>query len=191
MTIKSKKDLFIWLGMIYFCPAIITFAAFMNKDFDKISIIIITITWLLCTLLAIYFIIDYRKPYKFFYLLDYETFINYMKEEEKFCVDNNLEAGFHYYLYQNNIRVEVQAWYHGFSNINEEQQKGTIYYWNKEECNVPLENFIESKINKNNNLILIELIDSDSITLNKFKDSHKELDIGKYIIENNILIEKQ
>ena len=25
--------------------------------------------------------------------------------------------------------------YLSFSNINEEQQKGTIYYWNKEECN--------------------------------------------------------
>lgn len=128
MTIKSKKGLFIWLAMIYFCPAIITFVAFMNKEVDKVSIIIITIFWLLCTLLAIYFIIDFRKPYKFFYLLDYETFINYMKEEEKFCIDNKLEAGFHYYLYQNNIKIEVQAWYYVFSNINEEQQKGTIYY---------------------------------------------------------------
>lgn len=131
------------------------------------------------------FFLTRKKSFPFSYLLDYETLIQYMKEEDKFNCDNKLEAGFHYYFYQNDKKIEAQAWYYTFSSSKTEKDKGIIYYWNNEEFH-SLDSLIENKIEKFDGYVLIELIDGDSTLLNEFRENHKELDVAMYIKNLNI-----
>ncbi len=148
--------------------------------------IVLGIIWLIAIVIScVVLIYNKKNPYPFFYLVDYETLIQYMKKEEEFAFTNQLEAGFHYYLYQNNNKIEIQAWYNVFSKFESEKIKGNIYYWDKEEFD-SLNNLIESHIKPFDGYILIELIDADDVMLNKFKENHKELDVVSYVEKLNV-----
>ena len=182
-NVKNKKDLFIWLILIYIIPIILSIVMFLDWDAKNglLMGIILGVIWLLA-IIGSYFLLksNHKNPYPFSYLLDYDTLIKYMQEEEKTSFDNKLEAGFHYYLYDNNEKVEVQSWHYTFSNSAEEKAKGNIYYWNKEEFN-SLNSLIETHLKKFDNYVLIELADFDSVMLNEYKKNHPELDVAKYI----------
>ncbi len=184
----TKKSLIPLLVLIFASPIIISIVMIFqwNPENGILMGVIIGIIWAFAFFTSYICIKEVKNnPYPFSYLLDYETLIKYMKEEEKFSFDNKLEGGFHYYLYQNNEKIEVQAWYYTFSSIESEKEKGNIYYWNKEEFN-SLDSLIENKIKRFDGYILIELIDSDNKMLNDFKETHKELDVVKYIENLNI-----
>ena len=181
----SKKDSYIWLALIYIVPIIISVVMILQWDNNNALImgIVLFIVWLIAIIISVLILKEVKKnPYPFSYLVDYDTLIKYMREEENFSIENNLESGFHYYLYLNNEKVEVQSWYFSFSKIEEEAAKGSVYYWNKEEFN-SLDSLIENKLGRFDNYVLIELIYSDNVMLNEYKKSHPELDIEKYIEE--------
>lgn len=179
----TKKNIFVWLILTYIVPIILSIVMLSQWD-EKNAIlmtIIICIIWLIALVITFFIIREVRNnPYPFSYLVDYETLVKYMREEEKFSFDNSLEAGFHYYLYYDNEKIEIQSWHYIFSSFDSEKNKGNIYYWDKEEFD-SLESLIENKIKKFSGYILIELIDSDNAMLNDFRNNHKELDVNKYI----------
>ena len=179
----TKKNIFIWLILIYIIPIILSVVMLSQGD-EKNAVlmaIIIGIVWLIAIIITFLMLNEVKNnPYPFSYLVDYETLIRYMREEEKFSFDNNLEAGFHYYLYRGDKKVEIQSWHYIFSNFDSEKIKGNVYYWNKEEFD-SLESLIENRIDKFNDYTLIELIDSDNAMLNEYKKNHKDLDINKYM----------
>lgn len=183
----TKKDLFIWLIMIFFVPIILTIVMILQWDPENAIVMscIIGVVWLIAIIIT-YFVLKEVKnnPYPFSYLIDYDTLINYMQEEEQFCFDNKLEASFHFYLYQGKEKIEVQSWHYSSSNFETERSKGNIYYWNKEEF-YSLDSLIDNKIKKFDGYVLVELIDCDNVKLNEFKNNHKELDVAAYIEKLN------
>ena len=184
----TKKSLLLFLIFIYIVPIIISIVMLFqwNANNGILMFSVIGIIWIFAIVISYFCIKEVKNnPYPFSYLLDYDTLIKYMNEEEKFSFDNQLEAGFHYYLYQNEKKIEVQAWHYIFSDIEEEKNKGNRYYWDNEEFS-SLDSLIENKIKKFDGYILVELIDSDNVMLNDFKKNHKELDVAKYIENSKI-----
>ena len=180
---SAKEDMIIGIIITFIVPIILTIVMVLQWDKNNAVImgIVIAIIWLIAFLIT-YFVVKSAKknPYPFSYLVDYDTLINYMSAEDKFSKENNLEAGFHFYMYQKNERVELCSWYYSFSSIESERVKGNIYYYNKEEY-TSLEDLINTKIPRFSDYILIELIEADNVTLNKYKEEHKELDVKSYI----------
>jgi len=179
----TKKNVVKWVVCVDIVPTVITMVMILqwNSNNTTLMTIIVGIIWLIAIIVNVLLFKEASgNPYPLSYLVDYDTLIRYMKEEEKVSLDNSLEAGFHYYLYSNNEKNEVQAWYHTFSNDESEKAKGNIYYWNKEEFN-SLENLVENKIQRYEGHILIELIDSDNVMLNEYRSSHPELNVVNYI----------
>ena len=183
---NNKKIIITWMVLIFFVPIILTIVMALQWETNNsiIMLIIIGIIWLIAIAIAISILKGKKQnPYPSYYLVDYNTLIKYMREEEQFSFDNNLEASFHYYLYQDKEKIEVQSWHYIASRFEDEKKKGNIYYWNKEEYS-SLDNLINSKIKRTDDIILIELIDSSSTILDEYKNNHKELDVVSYI-ENN------
>ena len=181
----GKKDLLGWLILVYIGPIILSIVMISQWDEKKavLMTIIIGIIWLIAIIITIFSIREAKNnPYPSLYLVDYDTLIDYMKDEEKYSFDNELEAGFHYYIYNDNKKIEVQSWHFIFSRFDSEKSKGNIYYWNKEEFD-SLESLIANRIKNFDGYILIELIDCDNMVLNEFRKNHKELDVKKYIEE--------
>lgn len=179
----TKNDIFIWLILTYFFPILSTILMIFQWDENNqiFMIVFICIVWLIALVLTFFMVREVKNnPYPLSYLVDYETLIKYMKEEEKFSFDNSLEAGFHYYLYYNKEKIEIQSWHYIFSSFDSEKSKGNIYYWGKEKFD-SLESLIENKIKNFSGYMLIELIGSDNAMLNDFRNNHKELDVNKYI----------
>ena len=186
MKIRFTKDgLIAWFAIVYLPTIFLTFLMISQWEENGhiLGIYIIGGFWLLDIIVTIYTLIDQKSdPHPFAYLVDYETLIKYMREEDKFCIENKLEAGFHYYLYNKNRKTEIEAWYYTFSRFDSEKSKGDIYYYKKEEF-YSLEDLIKNKIKKFDGYVLIELIDSDNVMLNDFRKKHKELNVKKYIKE--------
>ena len=179
----TKKNIFGWLVLIYIVPIILTIVMISQWDESNSTImaIIIGIVWLIAIVITFFTVRSVKNnPFPLSYLVDYDTLIKYMQEEEKFSLDNNLEAGFHYYLYHDNDKTEIQSWHYIFSNFDSEKAKGNVYYWNKEEFN-SLESLIENKLKNfnNGNYIKIELIDSNNAMLDEYKKNHPDLDVSK------------
>lgn len=182
----NKKNLAMWLCLVFVAPIILTVVMLFQQDENGgvVMGIIIGVVWLIAVGIACYMIKEAKgNPYPFSYLVDYETLIKYMKEEEKLSLENSLEAGFHYYFYRGNEKNEVQSWHYTFSDS--EKDKGNVYYWNKEEFG-SLDDLINNKIAKFDDYVLIELIDSNNSVLDDFKKNHQELDIVKFINESHI-----
>ncbi|MEE3342889.1 MAG: hypothetical protein VZS44_02240 [Bacilli bacterium] len=191
MNIRNSNNKSIgWLIATFIVPIFITIIMLLQWDEKSATVmgIIIAIIWVIAIAIAISIIKDDKKekkedPYPFKYVVDYDTLINYMKKEDEFSTINKLEASFHFYLYLNKEKNEIQSWHFTESNDTKEQAKGITYYWNKEEY-ATIDKLIEQKLKNINYPILIELIDSDNELLNNYKKNHPEIDIAKYI-ENN------
>lgn len=185
---STNKTLIIFLALIYVIPIFLSIVILSQFDANNsgIMLTIIGIVWIIAFILTYFLIKEFKNnPYPLSYLVDYETLITYMKEEEKFSYDNNLEAGFHYYLYQNGQKVEIEAWHYIFANNEIDKAKGNIYYYNNEEFN-SMESLIENRIRYFEGYILIELVDTDNTMLNNYKKAHPELDVVKHIESLNI-----
>lgn len=179
----SKNNMYFDIIISFIVPIMLTIIMLFQYDSKNALIMISTlcIIWLIAFIITYFIIKGYKNnPYPFSYLVDYDTLIKYMKEEENYCMEDKLVAGFHYYIYLTNEKIEVQAWHYSFSNIASEKSKGDIFYWNKEEFN-SLESLIKNKIKQYDGHVLIELIDSDNKMLNEYKNNHEELDVKAYI----------
>lgn len=189
MKIKPQKVYLKYCyAFLFFIPILLTILYFVQwhkENGQAIIISIILITWILAIVLSVIATIKFTKdPYPFHYLVDYDTLINYLKDEEIFSFENKLEASFHLYLYQEKQRHEIQSWHHNFSTFEDEKTKGHIIYYNGEEIS-NLDEFIANKLPRYEGYLLIELIDCDSVKLNEYKANHPELDVVAYIENYN------
>lgn len=184
MDVKiHKKNLKLWLLLIFFCPIILTIVMILQWDKDNLIFmsIIIGVIWLLAIIIATNSIKEAKNnPYPFFYLVDYNTLLKYMKSDDEFSFQHNLEASFHFYLYKNSQKIEIQSWH--FTDNNQKN----IYYYNKEEFN-NLDDLVNQRLKGLNSPILIELIDGDNVMLNNYKKEHPELNIIDYIENKHYL----
>ena len=115
-----KKNLKLWLLLIFFCPIILTIVMILQWDKDNsiLMSIIIGVIWLLAIIIATNSIKEAKNnPYPFFYLVDYNTLLKYMKSDDEFSFQHNLEASFHFYLYKNSQKIEIQSWHFTDNNI--------------------------------------------------------------------------
>ena len=115
----------------------------------------------------------------FFYVVDKEALRNYMENDLKFALEHNLEAISHFNLYLNGEKTEIQVWNHAASSFKDEQEKGLIVYYNKEELKT-IDELFSTKLNNLPEYFKIELIDSDDKFLNEYKKSHPELNVEDY-----------
>lgn len=121
----------------------------------------------------------------FFYIVDISTFREYLNEELRFAIDNNLEASAHLNIYYKGDKHEIQIWNHTASNFRDEQDKGLIVYYDDIEYK-SIDELIEKasisniKLKDINEFFKIELIDVDSEFLNEYKSKHPELKIEDY-----------
>lgn len=178
-----KRNLKLWLLLIFFCPIILTIVMILQRDKDNsiLMSIIIGVIWLLAIIIATNSIKEAKNnPYPFFYLVDYNTLLKYMKSDDEFSFQHNLEASFHFYLYKNSQKIEIQSWH--FTDNNQKN----IYYYNKEEFN-NLDDLVNQRLKGLNSPILIELIDGDNVMLNNYKKEHPELNIIDYIENKHYL----
>lgn len=121
----------------------------------------------------------------FFYVVDINTLHEYLNDELKFSLDNNLEASSHLNIYYKGEVHEIQVWNHSASNFKDEQEKGLIVYYDKlkyKSIDELMENAMISniKLKEINGFFKIELIDMDSEFLNEYKSNHPELKIEDY-----------
>lgn len=180
----DKKDLLGWILIFLIIPIIFTigyFVAWRYEDGSKIVLGIIIIFWILAIILIALSIKEANtNPYPFHYLLGYDTLLDYMKRTDKDSFDNNFEASFHFYLYNEKEKSDIQAWHFSSSNLKTEQVKGDIYYFNNEEFK-SIDELIAERIPRFEGYVLVELLSGDDITLNKFREDHKELDVVSYV----------
>ena len=121
----------------------------------------------------------------FLYVVDINTLVEYINEELKFSLENNLEASAHCNIYYNGEKHEIQVWNHAASNFKTEQEKGLIVYYDDLEfksVNDLMENAMIAniKLKEINEFFKIELIDTDSVFLNDYKKNHPELNVENY-----------
>ena len=115
----------------------------------------------------------------YYYIVNGEVLKTYLKNELDFSLENNLEASANLYIYLNNEKHHVQIWNHSASDFKEEQEKGLIVYYDKEEFKT-LEELYNSKLVDLPEFFKIELIDMDNQYLNDYKKNHPELKIENY-----------
>lgn len=77
-------------------------------------------------------------------------------------------------------KSDIQARHFSSSSLKTEQIKGNIYYFNNEEFK-SIDELIAERIPRFKGYILVELLSGDDITLNKFREDHKELDVVSYV----------
>ena len=185
VKIKSKKsELKFWYGLFYFVPVFLSIVYFLqwhNEPGQILLISIIVLFWILATIASVKVTMDaIKNPYPFHYLVDYDTLVSYFRDEEKFSIDNKLEAGFNVYLYLGEERVEIQSWHHSFSSFKEEIEKGDVIYYNNEAIK-SFDDFLNNKLSKFEGHILIELRLHDNLQLNEYRKNHPELDVKSFI----------
>ena len=121
----------------------------------------------------------------YFYVVDINVLKEFLNDELKFTLENNLEASSHLKLYYKGEKHTIQVWNHAASNFADEKAKGLIVYYDDIEYK-SIEELFENAIISNIKLkdikdyFKIELIDSDSVFLNEYKDQHPELNVEDY-----------
>ncbi len=180
---EQTKNLIGGSIIVLIAPIILTivFLFQMEKDNLVIMLSILGVIWLFAIIIITTEALRYKKnPYPTTYLVPLDILKEYMNQEEKFSDEEKLEACFHYYIFLTDGKHEVQKWNHNYSNFPDEQQKGSIIYWDKEEYR-NIDEIINTKINNIEVPVLIEIIESDNVYLNEYQKQHPELDVKKYI----------
>ena len=177
----SRKNKWKLIILIFLVPLIITLLTMpqwdnWNKQAFSIGILAV---WVLPIIFSSTVIKDKDNPYPFHYLIDYDTLLKYLQEEENFCKEYYLESGFNFYVYQDNTKIKVQAWHYEYGQTKANEEKKPIYYWNNEEM-YTLEALL-NKFNIDNGYIFIKLIDADNNMLNEYKKKHPELNVVEYV----------
>ena len=178
---KSRKERYQFNKFFYTAISIplLLFAIMLFIPWIPITVDVIVLLISIIISIIVLFNKNTNK-YPFHYVVDYDILIDYLKQEEQFSKENNLEAGFHFYFYQGKEKHEVMAWHFGASQFESERKKGSIYYWDEKQYS-SLESLIKDKIKWFDNYVLIELIDSDSSMLNEYRKQHKDLNAWLYL----------
>ena len=121
----------------------------------------------------------------FLYVVDINTFKEYLEFELKFSMENNLEASAHCNIYYNGEKHQVQVWNYQASTFIDEQVKGLVVYYDEAEyksINQLMEEatIFETKLKDINGYFKIEVLDTDSEFLNNYKKDHPELKVEDY-----------
>ena len=115
----------------------------------------------------------------FYYVVDEQTLKKFLENEMNFSLDNNLEASANFNIFINGEKHQIQIWNFSASNFKDEQEKGIVIYYDKEEFKT-LEELYNSKFMNLPEYFKIELIYSDDVFLNEYKKSHPELKVEDY-----------
>lgn len=114
-----------------------------------------------------------------YYVIDEETLKKYLEKELNFSLENNIEASANINIYLNGEKHHVQIWNYEGSNFKSEQEKGLIFYYDKEEYNT-LEALCRTRLNNLPQYFKVELIDMDNEILREFKEQHPNLSVKDY-----------
>lgn len=115
----------------------------------------------------------------FFYVVDLETFREYLEREKRFSLEENLEACVNLTLYVNGEKHPVEIWNYGASADAEEQAKGFRAFYDEKEF-LSIEDMIRVKMSNLPAYFKIELTDADNVWLNEYKENHPELRVEDF-----------
>lgn len=116
---------------------------------------------------------------RFTYVINTQVLRNYLENEMKFSLENNLEASADLYIYINGEKHQIQIWNFGASRDSEEKEKGPIVFFDDNEYRT-IDDMISSKLRYLPENFKIGLIYCDDIMLNKYKEEHPKLRLEDY-----------
>lgn len=113
----------------------------------------------------------------FFYIVNEEVFKQYLEKELTFSLEHNLEASADLNIYLLGEKHHIQIW--NYNASKEDAEKGLVVYYDKEEYK-SLDELYLNKLNNLPNYFKIELLVTDDVFLNSYKEEHPELKIEDY-----------
>lgn len=113
----------------------------------------------------------------YFYILDKETFIYYLNEQVNFASENDLEAVENLNICSASKKYNLSIW--DFTKANTKEEKGFSVMFNNQEYhsinNLFQTAYLEDTLLDKIDYFKIELVNGDSVFLNKYKEEHPEL----------------